>query len=217
MRSAALLAALALALGLPAAARSGIIAPEDAAEVANALAEAQAEQDVCYGWEISNDFDATPDVGSSTLGPGVPLNLATCPRYVVLTGNIHYACSTCEDSDSASVSIETNLTPAPTEDGLEELGLRPGALTGDDDDVTLLNMIGALPLLVAQTGAAPPVPAETPAAVPASDTPTNQPGSDFLRDSWLKLVLFVFLLATGPLFWRYRRSQELRIQTRKET
>jgi hypothetical protein len=207
VRRAALLAAFALAL-VPAPALAGILAPEDATEAAQSLADAQSEQDVCYGWSIDNDFGSPPDVGSSTGGPNVPLNLGECRRYVVLVGDIHYACGSCEDSDSAGVAIDTNLTPPPTEKDLENLGLDAGELTGDNDDVTLLNMIGALPLLASQTGAVPALPAETPASVPAGDVPTNGPGSDFMREAGLKLVLFVVLLLGGPLLWRYKRKQE---------
>lgn len=215
MRAAALLALVA-ALALPATAAAGILAPEDATEAANVLAEAQAEQDVCYGWQISNDFDGYPDVGSSTGGPDQPLDPAQCQRYVLLTGNIHYACEACEDNDSASVDLQSNLSPAPSKDDLRDLGLDEGDLTGDRDDVTLVNMIEALPLIAAQSGAVPALAAETPTAVPAADTPTNRPGSDLLRESWLTLVFFVFLLVAGPWFWWYRRDSERKQQKRQQ-
>ena len=216
MRRAACLLALLLALAAPAAARAGILTPEDAAEAAQALADAQEEQDVCYGWTITNDFDGAPDVGSSTGGPGVQLEFEQCPKFVHLTGSIHYACSTCEDEDSASVGVESNLVPPPRTGDLKDLGLDADDLTGDSDDVTLVNMIEALPLLAAQRGGAPPVPAETPASVPASDTPTNRPGSDFIRESWLKIVFFLCLLGAGPWFWWYRREAERRELKRQE-
>lgn len=208
--------ALAFALALPGTAPAGILAPEDAAEVANALAEAQEEQDICYGWYVTNDFGAGPDLGSSTGGPDVGYDATRCQRYLFLTGNIHYACPSCEDTDSAEVDLDTNLVPAPTEQDLRDLGLSAGDLTGDKDDVTLMNMIGALPLLAAQTGQVPPLPVETPQAVPASDVATGKPGSDFLREAWLKLVLFILLVAIGPILWLYKRSSEPRVYTPKE-
>jgi hypothetical protein len=207
------LALLALALAAPAAS-AGILAPEDATEAANALADAQEEQDVCYGWLISNDFDSSPDIGSSTGGPGVVVDLAVCPRYVMLTGSIHYACGSCEDSDAGRVGIETNLVPPPATKDLENLGLNADDLTGDNDDVTLMNMIEALPLLAAQSGAAPALVAETPTAVPATDVATNKPGSDFMREAWLKLLIFIALLSAGPLIFFYKRAQA---PTPKET
>lgn len=204
-----------LVLALPAAAPAGILALEDAQELANTLADAQAEQDVCYGWWISNDFDFSADMGSSSGGPGAiptgrlgtPPAPGNCERYVLLTGSIHYACESCEDSDSADVEIESNLVPAPTTKDLEDLGLGAGGLTGDNDDVTLINMVGALPLLAAQSGAVPALAAEIPASVPAADVPTNAPGSDFLREAWLKLIVFLLLLACGPVLWWYKRGQ----------
>lgn len=202
-----LLALLLVGLAAAPAAPAGILAPEDAQEAAQGLAEAQEEQDVCYGWHIANDFDGAPDLGSGTGGPGVAPDATGCERYVFLYGTIHYACPSCEDSDSADVRIETNLSPAPTRQDLEDLGLDDGDLTGDNDDVTLVNMIGALPLLAAQTGAVAAVPAEIPATVPASDVATNPPGSDFLRESWLKLVFFGFLIASGVVFFFYKRGQ----------
>jgi hypothetical protein len=207
------LALLALALAAPAAS-AGILAPEDATEAANALADAQEEQDVCYGWVVSNNFAASGDVGSSTGGPDAPIDLAQCPRYVLLTGSIDYACGSCESSDSASVAIQSNLAPPPATKDLEDLGLNADDLTGDNDDVTLMNMIEALPLLASQSGAAPALVAETPTAVPATDVPTNKPGSDFVREAWLKLLIFIALLSAGPLIFFYKRAQA---PTPKET
>ena len=104
----ALLLALALALlCAPAPASAGVMSNDDATDLAQALADAQEEQGVCYGWQVTNDFDGTPDVGSSNQGPGIALVAidSNCPRgQVVLEGSIHYSCGSCEDSDSASVS-----------------------------------------------------------------------------------------------------------------
>ncbi len=53
-----------------------------------------------------------------------------------------------------------------------------------------------------------PVPAEVPPAIPASDRPTDKPGSDFLREAWLRLVFFLALVVGGVWLWFYKRSQE---------
>jgi hypothetical protein len=189
------------------AAHGGVIEPADQAELANTLAEAQEEQDVCYGWNVSNNFDSSPDIGSSVGGPGaVPLIGIGCQRYMFLYGSIDYACGSCDASDTASVRIFSNLPDAPTADDLEDLGLEAGDLTGDRDDITLINMVGALPLLAAQTGAVAPVAHETPAAVPATDVATDHPGSDFMRTSWFWLLLFGFLAVLGPAYWLRERS-----------
>jgi hypothetical protein len=211
----ALLLALALAAFVAAPAQAGVMSQEDATDLAQSLAEAQEEQDVCYGWQVTNDFDGAPDVGSSTGGPGAPVAVArvgSCARgVVVLTGSIHYSCGSCEDSDSASVSIQTSgMNNPPTVDDLEALGLKAGALTGDNDDTTLVNMVEALPLLVADRGNAPYLPYEQATTVPATDHATNKPGSDVLRDTWIWLVLCGALIVLGPAFYFYKRAQQPR-------
>jgi hypothetical protein len=201
--------ALGAALLLAAPASAGLLEPADQAELAQTLAEAEDEQGVCYGWNVTNDFDGVPDQGSSGAGPGqIPLNIG-CDRFVVLTGNIHYACGSCEDSDSASLSIESNVANPPTTDDLERLGWSSGDLTGSNDDVALFNMINALPLLTAERGNAVFIPAATPdpGQITAVDTPTNHPGSDFLRNSWGGLVFFGFLLLIAPVYWLFKRRQ----------
>lgn len=204
----ALLLALALLAASPAAAHAGIVEPADAEELANALADAEEEQDVCYGWQITNNFSATQDYGNSRTGPGEPLPAGMCERYVVLDGSITYTCEACEGSDTADVSIVSNVPNAPTAGDLQRLGYSADALVGDEDDTTLINMVNALPLLVAERGIAPFLPVETPQSVPASDTPTDKPGSDFLRAAGPGLLVFGFLTLCAPLFWFYKRGQE---------
>lgn len=201
---------LAALLVVAAPAHAGILAPQDAAELAQTLAEAQDDQGVCYGWNVTNNFSDTPDVGSSTGGPGVALVPVqrSCPRgAVVLVGDIDYSCDSCEASDSASVGISSSLRDPPTVEDLEGLGLDAGALTGEDDDTTLVNMVNALPLLVADRGNAPYVAYEPATTVPAADRATDKPGSDLLRDSWLGLLFFGALVLAGPGFLLYKRSQ----------
>ena len=210
MRRASLLLALALAVVLAAPAQAGIVSAEDAAELAQTLAEAQEEQDVCYGWNVTNNFSDSNDVGSSRGGPGVALVPAqsACPKgAVILQGDIDYACSSCDSEDSASVSIASSLRDPPTVSDLEALGLKAGALTGDDDDTTLINMVEALPLIVADRGNAPYVEYEQTKTVPAADHATGKPGSDVLRDTWIQLVLFGGLILAGPGFFLYKRAQ----------
>jgi hypothetical protein len=133
----------------------------------------------------------------------------TCKRgMVVLVGSIDYACNSCEGSDSAFVSIETTgMANRPTTKDLEDLGLKAGDLTGDNDDTTLINMVEALPLLVADKGNAPYVEYEQATTVPPTDRATNKPGSDFLRDNWIWLLLCVALIALGPIYYFYKRAQ----------
>jgi hypothetical protein len=207
----ALLVLVAAATGLRATpAQAGILANEDAAELAQSLADAQEDQGICYGWNVTNNFDGVPDVGSSAYGPGVPLQslLTGCKLgYIQLTGSIDYACDSCDSSDSASVSIDSSFAAAPTAEDLEALGLDAGDLTGDDDDTTLINMVNALPLLAADRALAPYLAYEPATDVPVADHATGKPGSDLLRDTWPLLALCGFLIVAGPGFYFYKRLQ----------
>ena len=188
-----------------AVAQAPLLAAEDAADVANDLADAQEEQGICYGW-VATINGLPTDVGSSTGGPGTPIDMAACAKgFAQLEASISYACDTCEGEDSASVSVASNLPDAPTQQDFERLGLNAGDLTGDNDDTVLVQMIGALPLLVAESGAARPVALEVPEQVPATDRATGTPGSDFLRQRWPLLVLCAFLVALGPFWWLRKR------------
>ena len=206
----ALALAVVFAVVAAAPADAAILSREDATELAQSLAEASEEQDICYGWEVENDFSGSSDIGSSTGGPGQLLNKSArgCEDgYVLLEGNIHYACDTCEDEDSASIGIDSNLENPPTPEDLEALGLDVAGLYGDNDDTTLVNMVNALPLIAADRGNEPYLEYEQATTVPATDHATNKPGSDFLRDTWIQLVLFVGLILGGPGFYFYKRSQ----------
>lgn len=206
----ALLLAVVLALLAAVPAQAGILAPGDAADLAQSLADAQEEQEVCYGWEVRNNFSETDDLGSSTGGPDralVPtLGTQGCAKgFVVLRGDVNYSCDSCESEDSASVSIAAvGMASPPTVGDLEAIGLKAGDLTGDKDDTTLINMVEALPLLVADRGNAPYLPYEPATGVPAADHATGKPGSDFLREEWGFLLLFGVLLLGGPGYYIYR-------------
>lgn len=212
MIRAALVAGVALALATAFAAtpaQAGVIAPQDAAELAQSLAEATAEQGICYGWNVTNNFDGTPDIGSSG-GPGVvDIEFGqSCEKgFIELTGSIDYACDSCDSSDSASVDIRSTMANGPTAGDLSALGLDAGDLTGDNDDTTLINMVNALPLLAADRGLAPYLAYEPATAVPAADRATGKPGSDLLRDTWPLLAFCGFLIVAGPGFYYYKRLQ----------
>lgn len=196
---------LVLTVALAPVAHAQLLDPADAAELAQSLAEAQEEQDICYGWEVAG---SVVDSGSSVDGPGAVTQLRACERYVLLLGDVTYACESCDSEDSASVIIETSFPDGPTAEDLERIGFNGSELTGDNDDRALFNMVAALPLLVSDRGLAPPVPAETPAAaVPATDRATDTPGSDLWRDRWFLLLLSGFLLVAGPAYWLYKRAQ----------
>ena len=195
-------------LALPGAASAGSILEEgDANELAQSLAEATEEQGVCYGWAISVQDDDTgletgDDIGSSQ-GPDQELSAGTtgCEKYVLLQGSVTYTSSSSESEDFASIQILSNLGNPPTTDELSDLGYDADKLMADDNDVQLANMVGALPQLVADHGEAPPVPFETEKrAEGVSGSPTNSPGSDFLRENAATLGLCI-LLILGGLAW----------------
>lgn len=189
------LAAVLVLLLAPALARAApLIDPPDAAELAQTLAEATAEQRVCYGWQVTVDDQSGGGSGGlesgSSAGPGAPLDRRSCPRWVVLEGSVVYTSESSESEDDAGLAIASNLPRPPTVGQLEELGYGAGSLLGESDDQAIIDMTGALPLLVAETGAAPYIPFEPPAQpIPASDRPDAGPGSDWLRNYWWVLPL----------------------------
>ncbi|MBA2794654.1 MAG: hypothetical protein H0U32_11790 [Thermoleophilaceae bacterium] len=217
MRRTALLigALLLLAVLAPRAAQAVPILDEaDGAELAQSLAEATEEQDVCYGWEVEvQDQSGGPggvDAGSSQ-GPGVALDRARCPRYAVLRGLVVYTSETAESEDGAEVAIESNLRNPPTPEDLARLGLSADDLLSETDDIALTDMAGALPLLVAEAGEARFIPFEAQTEpLAAGDVPTNTPGSDWLRTFWWLPVLAVLgvlaLLFALASFVRRRRA-----------
>lgn len=200
----ALLAVLMLALGLAApATATPILSSTDATELAESLAEATAEQGVCYGWAVRLDDDfggqSGVDVGSDKgvdTAPG-----PDCSRTVQLLGNVKYTCASCESEDSASFTVRADFDGAPTTEDIEALGLSGGNLTSDDNDVVLTNLVGALPLITASKGGARPVPPAEAAELAPGDAPTGSPAvPDWLRENWLPLVFFL-LLTVGGIGW----------------
>ncbi|MCX9193627.1 hypothetical protein C3Y87_20015 [Carbonactinospora thermoautotrophica] len=200
-------------LGGSGEAAAELIEPADAAEVVEELAEASAEQGICYGWyiEIDDDYEThltLRDIGSN-LGLGSDLgidadprrNPALCPKYVVFEASIHYTSASSEAEDSASFRVVSNLPGGPTGDDLEELGIREKDLVGQRDDDAAIRAILALPMLAAESGAAPYLtPEPNPSPIPAADHPTNPPGSDLWRQNGAALTL-LGLGAVAALIW----------------
>ncbi len=88
--------------------------------------------------------------------------------------------------------------------GLRRLGLDADDLLGGNDDVALTNMVGALPLLVAETGAAPFIPYEANTQpLLAGEAPTGAPGSDWWRKFWPHVLVAaaLCLLAGCGIGW----------------
>lgn len=204
---AALLASAVLAT--PASA-GPLLSDGDAAELAQSLAEATAEQDVCYGWRVDvSDSSGGPsgiDVGSGA-GPGIGVTDAEnagCTRVVELFGSVRFTCESCEADDSSNATVVSTLPNGPRIGDLEALGLDGGDLKGDDGDVVLANMVGALPIVAASKGAAPELEADAltgPTGAAARDRATGSPRvPDWLRESWLALAVCL-LAILGGVWW----------------
>jgi len=201
---------LLIAVASPPTAAAGVLVDrEDEVDLAQTLADAQEAQGVCYGWDIA--VNGVPgDRGSSLDGSGVPLAVDRCPKgYAILRAEVFYVCETCDGEDSASVTVDSNLAKPPTAQDLEQLGFSATDLVGEKDDQAVIDMTGALPLLVAEKGNAPYVAYEAATDVPAEDKATNTPGSDLLRDRWPVLILCLLLIVAGPAYLLYKRSQQI--------
>ena len=199
----ALLAAgLSHVLSAAPAAAGPLIDDVDAEEMAVMLAEAEEAQGICYGWQVLvQDDDGTfsgEEIGSSR-GPGV--DASTCDKYVIFAGQIHYTSELSESSDEANFSIvSSGVSPAPTDDDLGRVGIDTKGLLSDNDDVEIGDAVLALPALVAELGAAPPVPVEeNTEALPDADHLENSPGSDWIRERWPLLALAGSLVLIGAV------------------
>jgi hypothetical protein len=197
-RAAALLAAAALAAPGTAAALP-ILDAADAQELAERLADARAQQGVCYGWVVEVQDDAGSEGGvdqGSSLGAGTAVDQAVCPRAVVLRAFVHYTSESSESEDSASAAIDSTVG-GPSVSQLEKLGLGPGGLTSDGNDLRLISMVEVLPLLVAEAGHAPYVQSEIGGPPVTDAVPTGAPGSDWWRMYWWFVVLVPAAAAAG--------------------
>jgi hypothetical protein len=199
------------------AAADVIFDPADADELASVLAEATAEQGVCYGWNVSVDNVGVPEdsVGSNR-GAGIPVDSA-CAKHVRLDVRITYTSESSESEDSASYDVSSSAG-GPTRADLDALDLDWDGLTGEDPDAVIGKAVTALPLLAADKGMAKPIAAapETGAA-PADAQLTDDPGSDWWRGSGGAVLWGVGLLLAGGLFaWWVLRTNRARRRTRPE-
>lgn len=185
-----------------------VLAEADATELAQALAEATEDQDVCYGWDVTvYDYGGSGDGSDqgSSLGVGKPAdavaNAAECARWVIFEATLVYTSASSESEDSASFSVRSNVVGAPTSADLRDNGVTEGALLGNDDDQTVANATLLLPALMAEKGLAAPISLEANTqALPAGDKATGTPGSDWLR-KYGPAVAFAALVFAGGLGW----------------
>lgn len=198
--------ALLLLGAAPAYAVNPVLGPEDDAEIAEALAQASAVQNVCYGYLLQvRDGDTgafTGDYATSSLGQDVAASTARgCTGgFVELRTGIVYTSSFSESEDSAGWEVASTLgAGAPTAADLEQLGLSATDLLDDSTaPLTLRNAVLALPALAAEGTGLPAVqlqPNDDP--LPADAQATGTPGSDWLRENAVPLFLCVLAVLGG--------------------
>ncbi len=220
----ALLLALLLSFVVAPAAQAGVILGDgDAAELAQTLAEAYEDQDVCYGWDVDvDDASGGPsgeDIGSN-FGPGEPLDnhQQDCQNAVLLTGSVSFTCDSCESEDSSAWSVSSTFSGLGAQD-LKDLGFGGDALEKNDNDARLASMVGALPLIVASKSLAPAIQAEPvqTSTIPATDHATGSPIlPDWLRDRWLALSALLLLALGGGIWLSYTLQEEARQKLARE-
>jgi hypothetical protein len=208
-------ALLALLLAAPATASADVIFdPADAEDLAAVLAEAHKEQGVCYGWQVtvSDPYSGTSESVGSNFGAGEPIPSSNCTKTVRFTADITYTSESSEAEDSASYDVTSNPYGVTRAD-LDDLGIDFGGLTGEDPDVAIGNAVTALPLLAADKGLAKPLSA-APATgeAPADAQLTDNPGSDWWRNSGGMVIWALIVLAAGAVFawfvlWSHRRQR----------
>jgi len=190
--------------GAPPAGAVPILDSADAAELAQSLAEATADQDVCYGWKVDvTDYSGGSDGvdQGSSLGVGPTAIETQCERYVIFEADITYTSSSSESEDYAFFSVNSNVPGAPTSSDLGAAGISEGGLLGANDDQVVANATLLLPALMAERGLAEPITLEANTqALPAGDRATGTPGSDWLRKYGAPLLVAALVLL-GGLGW----------------
>ncbi|MET7747246.1 hypothetical protein [Micromonospora sp. NPDC005367] len=181
------------------------------------LQRAAAAQGICYGWTLQTGTDVV-SVGSN-LGEGVVVEGdPRCPRWVRVVADITYVSESSESNDYAYVTVEgsTDLDQSPllaVAAGLERFGLNEDAFL-DEPGWAVTRAAVSLPLLLAEAGAAVPVPIATTTPAAAPPPPLPAAGNDLWRDRWgyllaaAGMLLLTALLVTVGLVQRRRERRE---------
>lgn len=201
---------LALAAGAGVAAAQGdpVFAPQDADELVETLKEAAEGQDICYGWQVSvsDPIAGSSESVGSNFGAGQRLRRSDdqCRNFVEFTANINYTSESSEAEDSASWSVDSS-SGGPSTTDLDSLELiSQEGLVGDNVDVDVAKAVAALPQLAADKGIAKAIEATPAAEGEAGDAKlTDDPGSDFWRQTGMVLVWGSLIVVAGIVFGIY--------------
>ncbi|MFK3982715.1 hypothetical protein ACI2K4_20350 [Micromonospora sp. NPDC050397] len=193
------------------------VPPPTASELADTvqlLGDAYRAQGICYGWRLDGGRTSRLSVGSN-LGDGVEVeDDPRCERWVKIAAVVTYTSESSESSDLASYEVTSSddLAGIDYETGLKRLDLPTDAFV-DDPGWAVCRAAVFLPLLVAESGAAPAAPTKTVPPGSAQPVPAALPdsGGDFWRDRWAYLVgaggLFLITALLLTVGWFERRHQ----------
>jgi hypothetical protein len=201
------------------AATPGLFGTRGAQQLVSRLSTATQQQRICYGWQIDTGLIASSQYAGAPAPPRLGLDLGSnlgagidprtrpqeCPRWVMFTADYSYSSSD-DEWTSVRPGIATNLAVPLGVNDLTTAGIVQSELLGDQANARLADAIGALPMIVAEKGAARPVPYAAAANVPAGTEP-SAPG----KGRYVAMGVAV-LLILGGLAWivatavRSRRS-----------
>ncbi|MGA8117197.1 MAG: hypothetical protein WCA46_26485, partial [Actinocatenispora sp.] len=189
----------------------------DEKELAADLAEATQRQGVCYGWSLEfSDYYSDHSISSSgsNQGAGHTLDTSKCRSWITFSASVTWESDSSESEDSASFDVTGSgdlADDVPSSDDMGNVGIDEDALI-DDPYWTTESAMEALPLLLAQSGAATPMPVGSEPSGVAGVTPPPRAGSDLWRGhksliviGVIGLVAAVVLLVGGVLSLRRNR------------
>ncbi|GAA4862309.1 hypothetical protein [Saccharopolyspora cebuensis] len=133
--------------------------PTDGRELAAELAEAERAHGICFGWELHDgNTDDPPEQGSSR-GPGT--DAESCARWAEVRATVAWDHLSYDGAVDLVVAASPDLRPLPSVEDFTGVGVTGERLVEHPIGTTGQAAM-ALPLLLVETGALPPVP--TPAA-----------------------------------------------------
>lgn len=210
------LAVLAMSIAVAVPARAELLGPHNSRVLAESLAAASQQQGICYGWDVQLDSNYAPVPSShemgSNRGVGVdPRRAAGCDRWVMASFGITYTSQDSESEDAASFSLQSSDDLGVDTGDLRRIGITEDKLLGERDVRTIYNAVAALPQLVAEAGEGQAPRAQQPAnfQLPENARLAGSPGSDYLRNYGVLIVICAVVLAVGVgwLVYALRRAR----------